>query len=444
MQKPRKGNAMDETKRDGADSLTRIVFTKKQNAIIARALSMGALTAVFAIVGVILHYTLKFVSAHSSVLLPPIVAIILAKVVEPAYDRLRTFFWNIIGRRFLGLSDHHSFAVVAGESSKERTARVVSNSAALTVIFSALIIPLGVFLVFFGKLVVTQAVSLISALPDAVEWICNITREKLPDVVAYLEANNLTPLLNRLNPETWFDFGMITARLGTSAFSAWGAVRGFIGACAGWVVLPVYTMIYLASRPLEGADFANFMVGASDRTRENVRFLIDEFIRIVVAFFRGQVLAALIQGVLFGLGFQFIADVRYGMVLGLLLGLFNIVPYLGNILGLPLVGALAFFGADGGWTKLGLVLLVFVAVQTADGYIITPRVVGKRTGLNAFGVIFSLFFWSSVIGGALGMILAIPLSAFIVVLLRFIQLEYFSPPSARGAEGAGGGARTGA
>lgn len=78
-----------------------------------------------------------------------------------------------------------------------------------------------------------------------------------------------------------------------------------------------------------------------------------------------------------------------------------------------------------GWVRLVVVLLIFGTVQTLDGYLITPKIVGKRTGLNAFAVIFSLFFWGSVIGGALGMVLAIPLSAFIVVLVRFIALEYF-------------------
>ncbi len=78
-----------------------------------------------------------------------------------------------------------------------------------------------------------------------------------------------------------------------------------------------------------------------------------------------------------------------------------------------------------GWVRLVVVLWIFGTLQTLDGYLITPKIIGKRTGLNVFAVIFSLFFWGSVIGGALGMVLAIPLSAFIVVSVRFIALEYF-------------------
>jgi predicted PurR-regulated permease PerM len=130
------------------------------------------------------------------------------------------------------------------------------------------------------------------------------------------------------------------------------------------------------------------------------------------------------------------------MLLGLLLGLMNIVPYLGNIVGLPAIGALALFGDGGGGGKLGTVALIFLVVQSLDAYFITPRIIGNRTGLNAFVVIFSLFFWSSVIGGALGMVLAIPLSAFIAVFWQLLVREYLAPAAGREAEdetGGGGG-----
>ena len=183
-------------------------------------------------------------------------------------------------------------------------------------------------------------------------------------------------------------------------------------------------------------------MGVSAKTRNNVKFLIDEFIRLVVVFFRGQVLVALVQGILFGLGFQLVARLPYGMLLGLLLGLMNIVPYLGNIVGMPVIGALALFGDGGSGGRLGAVALIFLCVQSLDAYFITPRIIGNRTGLNAFVVIFSLFFWSSVIGGALGMVLAIPLSAFIAVFWQLLVREYLAPAAGREAEdetGGGGG-----
>jgi predicted PurR-regulated permease PerM len=107
------------------------------------------------------------------------------------------------------------------------------------------------------------------------------------------------------------------------------------------------------------------------------------------------------------------------------LGILNIVPYLGNILGGIIIIPMALCSAEG-WVLLVKLIVVFCSVQTLDSYFITPRVMKNRTGLNTFVIIFSLFFWSNVIGGALGMLLAIPLSAFIAVFWRLLKKEYFS------------------
>ncbi len=427
------------------DFVERITFTKKQNRIITKAISMFSMFLAFALVYVIVFYVFKFIDVHSNVILPPIVALIVAEVVKPAYDRLRWFFWRFLGGEKLNLKPAGQDGVKC-EAAEHRanSLRRAANYTAMVVLLLAILIPLAIFLFFFGSLLIDQFVALFNALPGYAKWTYEAVTTRLPKVMELAETHNLTPLIEQLNPKNWFDsenISMMASTLGSSAFTIWDYMKGLVVACGAWLVLPVYTGIYLASRPLEGADFTKYMVGASERTRNNVRFLIDEFIRIIVAFFRGQVLVALIQGVLFGLGFQFIAGISYGMILGITLGIFNIVPYLGNILGLPVIGALAVLGGEGtgwslmgllnisapwsGWVRLVVVLLIFGTVQTLDGYLITPKIIGKRTGLNAFAVIFSLFFWGSVIGGALGMVLAIPLSAFIVVSVRFIALEYF-------------------
>ncbi len=403
----------------------RITFSKKQNRIIANAASLLAMSIFFVIICLGLIYTFEFISAHSSVLLPPIVAIICAKVVQPVYDRLRQFFWRLIGSELLRLRTHRRFISAENDTRRDRLARGAANSLAIFVLFSAIFLPLGMFIWFFGKLLVDQILALINAIPSIVKWVVNTTSEKTPQVIAFIEKHNLQPAIAKLDPQNWFNLGAITSGISGSAFTIWGGIRAFLASLLGWVALPVYTAIYLASRPLEGSDFSKLLVGVSKKTRNNVKFLIDEFIRIVVAFFRGQVMVALIQGILFGLGFQLIAGLSYGMIIGLLLGLFNIVPYLGNIIGLPIIGTLALLGPGGSGGKLGLVLLIFASVQMIDSFFITPKVIGNRTGLNAFVVIFSLFFWGSVIGGALGMVLAIPLSAFIVVFWRLLAREYF-------------------
>ena len=132
---------------------------------------------------------------------------------------------------------------------------------------------------------------------------------------------------------------------------------------------------------------------------------------------------AFIQGLLFGLGF-WLVGLPYGLLIGLTLGCLNMVPYLGNIIGLAVTLPMAFFGEDGSGLRLGLVFGVFCVVQFADGYFITPRIQGKRTGLNDVAIIFSLLFWGVAFKGVLGVLLAIPLSAFIVVFWRLLKNKY--------------------
>ena len=69
-------------------------------------------------------------------------------------------------------------------------------------------------------------------------------------------------------------------------------------------------------------------------------------------------------------------------------------------------------------------LIVFVAVQLIEGYVLTPKIMGDRTGLHPVAIIVAVFFWGSALSGILGMILAIPLTAFLVVFWRLAREKY--------------------
>ena len=96
------------------------------------------------------------------------------------------------------------------------------------------------------------------------------------------------------------------------------------------------------------------------------------------------------------------------------------------MLGLAIALPLAFFQADGGLTQLGLVIAVFAVVQMIEGYYLTPKVMGERTGLHPLMIIVALFFWGTAFDGIAGMILAIPLTAFLVVFWRLVKAKYIT------------------
>ena len=91
---------------------------------------------------------------------------------------------------------------------------------------------------------------------------------------------------------------------------------------------------------------------------------------------------------------------------------------------------LALLQPGGGMSLVGLVLLVFGCVQATEGWYLTPKIMGHRTGLHPIAIMVSIFFWGTALNGILGMVLAIPLTAFIVTAWRLVKRKYFGVPEA--------------
>ena len=210
---------------------------------------------------------------------------------------------------------------------------------------------------------------------------------------------------------------MLTTRSGHR--SLFRSVAGLLS----WVVLPVYFIFFMLAPSLSIERMSSLLPFLKPDTRSVVVDLANQFVTIIVAFFRGQFIIALLLGVLYGTGFA-IVGLNYGALLGLVFGFLNIIPYLGNILGLLCVLPLAYFQTDGGGSMLLGTGIVFVVTQCTEAYVLTPRIMGKLTGLHPGVVIFAMFFWGAALGGILGMILAIPLTAFLVVVWRLLRTKY--------------------
>jgi predicted PurR-regulated permease PerM len=155
--------------------------------------------------------------------------------------------------------------------------------------------------------------------------------------------------------------------------------------------------------------------------------LARQFTDILLGYFRGQLLIGGILGVLLAAGFS-LAGLKFGLLIGLFVGLLNVVPYLGTMLGLGVALPLAYFQADGGAGRLAAVAVVFLLAQLFEGYWLTPKIMGKTTGLHPMAIIFSIFFWGIALDGLLGMILAVPLTAFFVIFWRLLKVKYLRAP----------------
>lgn len=157
------------------------------------------------------------------------------------------------------------------------------------------------------------------------------------------------------------------------------------------------------------------------RFRPQSLALINQISLIISSYVRGQLLVALLMGVLYVLGFAALR-VPLALMLGLLAGLLNFVPYFGTLTGLSL--SLLFLILDGaGVARLLGVLAVFAIVQSIEGYYLTPKLLGHRLNLSPLWVLIGLLIGGNLFG-LIGIVLALPVLAIAKVLLSFIEEVY--------------------
>ncbi len=159
------------------------------------------------------------------------------------------------------------------------------------------------------------------------------------------------------------------------------------------------------------------------RFREPFTRLFDESGRILESYVRGQLLIGLIMAVFYGIGFWFL-DVPAWAGIALAAGLLNAIPYVGSLLGLVLAGGLTIANGGSGW-DIAAVFGVFAAVQTLEGYVLTPKIIGGRLNLHPMAVFLGLLIGGKLFG-LLGIILAIPAIAIGKVFFKFLRELYMA------------------
>jgi predicted PurR-regulated permease PerM len=157
------------------------------------------------------------------------------------------------------------------------------------------------------------------------------------------------------------------------------------------------------------------------RYRGDILWVGEAIDRDVKAFFRGQVVVCLIDGVIFGVGL-WICGVDFGLLIGLLAGLAGMVPYMGLALGLPTALLLALVPYAGMWKPLGVVV-TFAVGMTADNLFLTPKILGRNVGLSPVAIILAILVFGQLLG-ILGVIFAVPLAAVTKVLLGELVRYY--------------------
>jgi len=371
------------------------LLTPAQRKLVGFALGFAAICAIGWLLFVLLSGVARFISAFSGVIWPLAVAGILALLMRPVV----TVF--------------------------EQRLKVKRPVAVVLLYFVFILLVAGLLVTFLPALV-SQLLEFIAYLPTlwqkTVAWSEAHFPEWLAIIRPYLDNPTVKAALDGLAQQAQDLLGHIAPTLK----SAGAGIFGIFGLVASLAVIPVYLFFFLLSNNDPTKSLPEHLPFLQKEHRDDVVFLIREFLGILVAFFRGQLLIGLIMGVLLATGFS-IAGLKFGLAIGLLTGLLNIIPYLGSILGLSVALPLAFLQPDGGGLPLlAICVAIFIAVQLIEGWLLTPRIMGQQTGLHPVAIIVAIFFWGQALGGVLGMMLAVPLTAFFVTAWRFVRRKYFA------------------
>ncbi|NJM37514.1 MAG: AI-2E family transporter [Akkermansiaceae bacterium] len=201
-------------------------------------------------------------------------------------------------------------------------------------------------------------------------------------------------------------------------------VLGLMGLLLGMIMVPVYLFFFLKDSASIRRHWHDYVPLKASRFKTELVDTLQEINGYLVSFFRGQVLVAAIDGLLVGIALTFFG-LPYGFLIGVFMALLGVIPYIGNILCLIPACIIAYLHSQGThpwglspWAYVGCVVGIFVVVQQINSLVTAPKIVGDSVGLHPLTVIFSMLFWSLVLGGFVGALLAVPLTAAVKVLFR--------------------------
>lgn len=333
--------------------------------------------------GVALVFAL-FVYFLHPILTPFLVAIVLAYMFDPVVDRLER----------LGLS---------------RTWGGVTVFTLFTVIVTALVLVLV-------PLLAKQLMKLYQLAPQVLDW---LQHTAMPWAQSKFGLSDGFWKFDKIKAAITEHMGEASDVVGVVLSQATASSLALIGFLANLVLIPVVAFYLLRDWDIMLAKIRGLL--PRDR-EEQIVSLAKECHDVLGAFVRGQLLVMLALGVIYSAGLMLVG-LELGLLIGLMAGIAAIVPYMGFIIGIgaALIAGLFQFGGDL-YPMLGIVA-VFMVGQALEGTVLTPLLVGDKIGMHPVAVIFAILAGGELFGFT-GVLLALPVAAVIMVLVRHVQDMY--------------------
>lgn len=277
--------------------------------------------------------------------------------------------------------------------------RNVPRGLAVIFVYTGLLVVVGGFLAFLTPVVIEQSLALLSALPAAYDALLDSLGQFQTIAAEHGLEQNVQATIQGLQNELTSSF--------TSLFST---ARAFFGGLAAFFIILVLAFYIVAE---ENSVKLVFRQVAPKEYQPHLIELMNKIQRKIGAWLRGQLILGLIVGTALYIGLKLLG-VEYALLLAILGGLFEIVPYIGPVLSFIPAGVLAFAQSPVTGVLTGL---LYILVQQLENNILVPKVMQKTTGLNPIVSVIALVVGLKVAGVG-GAILAIPLATMGAVILE--------------------------
>jgi predicted PurR-regulated permease PerM len=306
----------------------------------------------------------------------------------------------------------------------ERSGR--SRSTSVGLVFGMITLALAIAVLVLAPMLWEQLMHLAESLPRIAQWMAN-------DAVPWLEHRLRIPIARYVDPNYmmeylqshWSEAGGIATyvlqHLGSSSLALFALV-------ANIALVPVLTFYFLRDWDIMVAQVRDLLPRPYLPT---VARLARESDAVLGSFLRGQFSVMLSLGTIYAVGLWFVG-LDLGPLIGFIAGMVSFVPYLGAFVGVS-SAILAALVQYGDFMHVAMVLAVFAVGQTMEGFVLVPWLVGDRIGLHPVAVIFAIMAGGQLFG-FLGILLALPVAAVSMVLLRHAH-DHYRRSGLYGAEG---------
>ncbi|GMR21032.1 MAG: AI-2E family transporter [Gammaproteobacteria bacterium] len=297
--------------------------------------------------------------------------------------------------------------------------RGLSRSVAVSIVFVLVFAVLIGLLLGVLPLLQRQLVVLISRFPVYLDWLQQFGLPGLQSALGIdLSAIDMTSL-KKVATQHWQDlggwFGTAVKRLSQSGAQV-------IGIIISLALIPLITF-YLMRDWNELIQRLRGLLPPGSRSHWDD--LARETDEVLASFLHGQLMVMVSLAIVYVVGLKLIG-LEMALPIGVLAGLVSFVPYLGFITGIVAAGLAALFQFHEASALLG-VAAVFITGQLLESFVLTPKLIGDRLGLHPVAVIFAVMAGGQLFG-FVGVLIALPASAVLMVALRQMHKAYVSEP----------------